>query len=582
MGLDTSRVLRIGVVWRGQVVAERVLDRRTDVTVGSRPECTVCVSAEEYKEFPASVPLAIVHQGAYYVVVPADGSDAVKLRGGAGEGRDLKNLIVNLKGQKCIPVEGYTGGSVQLDQAILMFQFVRGDSVPTVTHEETVLRIGLVHDDRLLSDQTFHVGRRPITIGSDKKCDIALPDNEYKNATASFGHKQDSTFRVRLPKTSDFVLAFDGNPLTKIEALQKKVAVDSGDFVEFDLPLKARGRATLGPYKVLFQVVKQSVTVPAVPRKSLLAQLATPFVNDTTWTLSFIIALLLIGSIIGQAMLFERTTGRFLAQKLEEEQIRELIEVDIPEKEEEKKEEKPDIVPPDVKEIAKKEDEKKPDKKAEPKIEAPGKQADPNDKIKHDRDVVLNKTVAGAFVNTKLFADDGGDDGSVQANRQAFGGAEAADGAGPGGALKLEGAGGGGGSVEKVGAGGGKGFGERKSDIAKVDAPVKREAVAQIKLGGLDGDDAGGSKGDIGKAISRKAGVVKQCYEAALRDNPEIGGKVVVGFTVGTAGTVTAVNISGAEGGFSDCIRAKFMNIRGLPILAAPQNFSQAYVFSKG
>lgn len=192
-------------------------------------------------------------------------------------------------------------------------------------------------------------------------------------------------------------------------------------------------------------------------------------------------------------------------------------------------------MPPEVKEIAKKEDEKKPDKKAEPKIEAPGKAADPTDKIKHDRDVVLNKTVAGAFIGTKLFADDGGDDGSVQANRQAFGGAEAADGAGPGGALKLEGAGGGGGSVEKVGAGGGKGFGERKADIAKVDAPVKREAVAQIKLGGLDGDDAGGSKGDIGKAISRKASAVKQCYEAALRDNPEIGGKVVVGFTVGTA-----------------------------------------------
>jgi len=72
MGLDTSRVLRVGVVWRGQVVAERVLDRRLDVTVGTRPDATVSVNPKEYPDFPALITLAVVDKGAYYVVLPAD------------------------------------------------------------------------------------------------------------------------------------------------------------------------------------------------------------------------------------------------------------------------------------------------------------------------------------------------------------------------------------------------------------------------------------------------------------------------------------------------------------------------------
>ena len=91
----------------------------------------------------------------------------------------------------------------------------------------------------------------------------------------------------------------------------------------------------------------------------------------------------------------------------------------------------------------------------------------------------------------------------------------------------------------------------------------------------------GEAKADVAKVISRKNSAVQRCYEAALRDNPDEGGKVKVSFTVGTAGTVTDVSVSGASGGFSECIKNKFMGIRGLPLLAAPQSFNQAYVFSK-
>ena len=99
------------------------------------------------------------------------------------------------------------------------------------------------------------------------------------------------------------------------------------------------------------------------------------------------------------------------------------------------------------------------------------------------------------------------------------------------------------------------------------------------RAGEMGGEGEG--KSDIAKVIARKNSAVQQCYEKALRDDPEVGGKVKVSFTVGTAGTVTDVNVSGASGVFADCIKGKFMAIRGLPIISSPQSFNQSYVFSK-
>lgn len=112
---------------------------------------------------------------------------------------------------------------------------------------------------------------------------------------------------------------------------------------------------------------------------------------------------------------------------------------------------------------------------------------------------------------------------------------------------------------------------------------AQKEAVAvKIKLtsAGVEGGDSG-SRGEVAKVISRKNSAVQQCYERALRDNPEAGGKVKISFQVGTAGTIEAVNVVGATGGFANCLKDKFFAIRGLPLLPSPQSFNQSYTFSK-
>lgn len=588
MALDTSRVLRIGVVWRGQVVAERVLQKRTDVTIGTRPDATVAVNPLVYSGFPASISLAVLQGGAYHIVVPPDPSHTVQLRGGpAGAQGAVRESVVTVKGQRLMPIETYTGGSLTMGEIILMFQFVRGDSVPTITREETVLRIGLVHDDRLLSDQVFH-GSEPVVIGSDRRHTIAVPDADYKGPPATFTpHNGGTTYRVRVAKESNVRLALDGQPLDAAEAIKRKIATEVNGFYEFDLPVKSRGRAALGPYTLLFQVLRQSITVPTVPRKSLIAQFAGPLVADSVWTVSLLIALVLVGSIVGQAILFQSTTGKFLGKEhSEEENVNTTYEVLVEEKEEPKKEEEKPAVEI-MSEQAKKAEEKElkeEKKKAPEKPQSVGKTMDPEEIRRNAREAIKKNTIAGAFggASTKLFGQaEEGEEGTVVAKTfGGDGGAEKGDG-GPGGGLKLAGGGGGGGTMEKVSAGKTKGFGDRESEATKVKAD-KEEKKVNISLSAGEMGGTGEAKTDVAKVISRKNSAVQRCYEAALRDNPEEGGKVKVSFTVGTAGTVTDVSVSGASGGFAECIKNKFMGIRGLPLLPAPQSFNQSYVFTKG
>ena len=589
-----NRNVRLGVVYRGSIVHEEVLDRRIDVTVGLRAGSTIQIPAKEYPEFPDSIELLAIDNNQYYLLVPSDPSARVSVRGTTEKG-----AAMTVRGKRAIAIENAAGGSLSIGDVTIMFQFVRADSTPTITRESNVLRVGLVYDERLISDRVFDNDKQ-ITIGNQKNLSIVLPDEDYQGPAIKFTNNRDGSFTLRAPATMRMRVATDGGPLELKELLAKAKARQDGNDVIVHLPLSTRGRIVMGQHTVLFQVIKQTVTVPAFPPKTLGQRIIGPFIVEPTWTISFLGAFLLVGAIVGQALLFQSSTGKYLDKaKAEDEIARGPIEIQIEQKEEPPKEEPADdkvvdavpIQAPADKKPAK--DEKKvadkaPDKAsdADKKPVSTGQTVDPEEAKRNAREAVVKNSVAGALVGangaaTKLFADDGGDgEGTVTAK---FGGA-AGDGdtGGPGkGGLQIEGGGKGGGTIEKV-KGKGGGFGERKADVVKVDEPKKVEAQASVKLGGLDGDDGGdGSKGDIAKKVASKAGAVKACYEAALRDNPDVSGKVKVSFTVGTAGTVTDVTVSGADGGFKDCIEGKFKAIRGLPILAAPKQFSQSFVFTK-
>ena len=590
-----NRNVRLGVVYRGSIIHEEVVDRRIDVTIGLRAGSTIQIPAKEYPEFPDSIELLAIENNQYYLLVPSDPTARVSVRG-----TTEKSAAMTVRGKRAIAIETAAGGSMSIGDVTIMFQFVRADSTPTITRESNVLRLGLVYDERLISDRVFD-DQKQITIGNQKNLSVVLPDEDYQGPAIKFTNNRDGSFTLKAPATMRMRIATDGGPLELKELLAKAKARQEGNDAIVHLPLGTRGRVVMGQHTVLFQVIKQSVTVPSFPPKTMGQRIVGPFIGEPTWTISFLGALFLVGAIVGQSLLFQNSTGKYLDKaKAEDEVARGPIQIDIVEKEEPPKEEEPDKAvadappiqaapDPKAKKDEKKTADKAPDKAADAdkKPVSTGQTVDPEEAKRNAREAVVKNSVAGALVGangaaTKLFADDGGDgEGTVKAK---FGGASGdgdTGGPGKGGGLQIEGGGKGGGTIEKV-KGKGGGFGERKTDVAKVEEPKKVEAQAKVSLGGLDGsDDGDGSKGDIAKKVASRAGAVKACYEAALRDNPDVSGKVKVSFTVGTAGTVTDVTVSGADGGFKDCIEGKFKSIRGLPILTAPKQFSQSFVFTK-
>ena len=585
----SNRNVRLGIVYRGSIVREEIVDRRIDVSVGLRADSTVQFSAKDYQDFPDHLDILFCEAGRFYLVVPSDPSARVNLRGGG------TNNVTTIRDRRCVPVDEIAGGSVVVGDVTVMFQFVRGYTQPSVTHERTVLRIGLVYDDRLISDRIFPE-EKAVSVGGTKADTVVLDQDDYSGPSIKFLNNKDGSVTLRTPKDVKVRVAVqDDAPRDLKELMTRGKAREEGNDVVCHLTLGTRGRAQLGPYTVLFQVIRQRVVVPQMDNKTFLQKFIGIFLSDVAWTTCFAISFLLVMGTVTQALLYQHSTGQYQDRiAAEQDPAKNTYEVLVAEKEPEPEPEPevPEEAAPELKpeEQAKPDPKAKPDKK-EPVAEAPkapvestGQTKDPAEK-KALVEAVEKKSILGALSGggaaTKLFGEAGeGEEGAVVAKTFGGAGEGEGDGEGPGaGGLKLAGGGGGGASVEKIKGGGKGGFGKRDAGAVAVKQEKKEKEVKVTMSGSIGGSGSG--KADIGKIISRKNSAVRRCYETALRTNPGLSGKVSVSFTVGTAGTVTSVNVLGASGEFADCISTKFSHIRGLPLLPSPQSFTQSYVFTK-
>jgi outer membrane biosynthesis protein TonB len=591
--MSSNRHVRLGIVYRGNIIHESILDRRVDVSVGQRATSTVQFLPRDYPEFPEFLDVLIIDQGQYYLVVPDDPKARINLRGGPKE-----KQTVEIRGKRCIPVEKMAGGSLVVGDVSVMFQFVRGDSTPTVTHERTVLRIGLVFNDRLISDRIFPE-EKVIRVGPTKEDSLVLDSADYTGAGVSFTNNKDGSVTFKAPKAMKMKIAQEGAaPLDITELTKAGKAQIEGEEVVAHLALGTRGRISMGDYTVLFQVIRQRIVVPSMEKQGFVKGIISAIIADSVYTTSLAIVFLAAFGVVGQALIFNHTTGKYLDKAKQEEKLANQTYEVVIEEQEEPEPEEPEEEPEEVVDVKPVEEEAKPAKeeakpeKEEPKAKEPakeekpqsvGEEKDPAERKRVAREVIAKKTIAGAFngaAASKLFGEaEEGEAGDVVAKTFGGGGDEAGD-AGPGGGVEIA-AGGGGGTVEKVKTGKRKGF-KRSDKATKVATKKKTEKKISIKLNSGTLGGSGPAKTEIAKVIRRKNRAIQRCYEAALRDNPNVGGKVGVSFVVGTAGTVTTVRVSGATGGFKSCIESKFKRIRGLPQLPAPQTFNQSYVFSKG
>jgi len=605
MSIDSSRVVRLGIVYQGRILHEHVMDRRADVTIGRAAGCTVQVDSPVV---PDRMSLLIVERGHYFLVVPDAPGARVNLRGGEGDtsGSGGGGGVQTVRGLRAMAVDAFTGGSVSLGELTLLFQFVRADTTPTVTLERTVLRIGIVTDDRLISDAIYPY-EKVVTIGNHKNETIVLPKDEYTGGRTVFTKVSGNTVTARFASGTTARVSVGDKPMDLDKLIAAGQARTVGGEVEVTLPVNARGRAIMGPYTILFQVVRQRLTVSAFQKKSLGRAFLDFFMADIVWTCSLLLAFTIGSSLLAEALIWQDAQGKFQKNlaKADETAREKFLEVDVEKKEdpppEDPKVDEAPIISDKAAEAAeetkKEEKQAKADKKADKgdkgeKAKSMGREIDEAERTAKVRDRVVQESAikglqsAGLGAGSKLFGGKGDGPGSVVAREGAFstgsgkeGTGTADGGSGLGGAKLGDGAK----SYSDTGGPSGKGGFTRKQDVV-VKEKKEPEKKLIISVGGSWG--GGGSDASIASAVKTKVGAkasaVKNCYEKVLRTKPNISGKVTVTFTLGTAGRVTNASVSAPDGELQSCIKARFEEIVVVGVtIPSPQKFSQTYVFSK-
>ncbi|MBM4342610.1 MAG: AgmX/PglI C-terminal domain-containing protein [Deltaproteobacteria bacterium] len=458
-----------------------------------------------------------------------------------------------------------------------------------LTHSSTALRrmrlrIGLVHDDRLLTEQAFDPAQT-VTIGASARDTLALPDVDYQGAALVFAPDGAGGCTVSAPADAQPRLAVQDAVLDEAAARRQGVVTARDGFLQFKVGRDHRGRCQLGPYTVLFQVIEQTVDVPVLPKLSVAQRLRRAAISEPAWKASLALSAGLLLSVVAQAEVWNRSTGRFLRAVPEElvqavwlPEPERLHLVPVAEIEPPPLEPAPaDPAPATASPAAKHPAASKPNKergKAEPTSrEGPQAlvQTDPARRIERD-------TIAGTFRPTSKIYQPEDEAAAEQVAHSHFRPATDADPTAQPGAERVQ--------VRK----------DSKHTATRVDkanvtvadrdqrdtadqGAARHETQVIVRTTPPVGPDEG--KTDVAKALRGKANAVQRCYEQELRANPGAAGKVTVTFTVGTEGTVTDSAVAGASGGFAECIQGVFARLRGLPLLHAAVTFSQSYVFSK-
>ncbi len=104
-----------------------------------------------------------------------------------------------------------------------------------------------------------------------------------------------------------------------------------------------------------------------------------------------------------------------------------------------------------------------------------------------------------------------------------------------------------------------------------------------VKVGEASGDFSGLSREEIDKVMRARSGVFKACYQKELNRTPNLGGKMVVGFTIGADGSVKSTRIDGGSSlrnaEIESCIKSNVARLRfpakGGAIVTYPIIFNQ-------
>lgn len=418
------------------------------------------------------------------------------------------------------------------------------------------LRVAVVYQNRVVHDRTFSSGE--VTIGTEAGVDIPLPPIGLSEGFQLFQHRGDG-FVLRLTDAVDGELHLkkETQPLQQslksrfeakgsVKSLKPDQNVSEAKLFETRVGPGDWGIIRLGDAQVVFQFVLPRAAVARAASfggfTGMIAALVAALFSVTG--IAFLLSVLLQSGFLFWAYWTDDTKEDLKTIQLDERWVQLMTDVKEEQEEEEiVKEDKPDDNTEE--EIAKEEDDK-------------FEEVDPRDQEESELDVTLHNVVKTdkpvgiqAAMSDKLLGAQGaaslfggqslgdamdqmaiGPDGGYFNAGFGYGAMGMGRGAGGGGAGG-RGAGQIGGLVDRGGGGGdGPSKGLGKKTKVKVKPKLALEASTQSQFCRPE---------NIKKVVSSKASALRNCYERQLLAEPDLAGKIVMSWKIGTDGSVMDV-----------------------------------------
>lgn len=440
-----------------------------------------------------------------------------------------------------------------------------------------ILRIGIVHDNRILEERLF---RRPasVTIGQGPENTFVYPLPGFPRSHELLSYSR-GTYTFVFPRGLIGKVSSADDLFDLDELVQTGRATPAGPFYQLPLGDDSRGKIRLGELSLLFQFV---TAPPPVPRLRLPAGAELGWIRqiDLPYAAFLTLSFLLLAVPAATLHAWYETRGQYLVTRGKQSRVFTELEAEIDlrrQRAPKVKVAEPTRDAPDRGESASAE--KAPEK--EPAAAAPTREVQPKARTKAVATAAdgtvdpYKKRVERVRERTLLkfvMPGAGGGEGGpivegVHAERMAeawsfAGGADTAQA----------------GDVAQFVApprspgyvnGPGRRGGPRPIAVRDVEGPGKTPEVAiRLKIHGELGDRFGQGevdKGSVADVFKRRQGALRHCYEKRLAVNPALSGRVRVTFTIGAGGRVTAVAITDNSSGDAELGRCLADRIREWP-----------------
>jgi hypothetical protein len=438
-----------------------------------------------------------------------------------------------------------------------------------------ILRIGIIQNGKIVEERLVRK-RESVTIGQSTRNTFVVPASNALPRTFTIFELTPAGYAINFSDQMDGRVSL-GDQVVALPALRQGKAQKKGELWHLLLPERSRGKVVIGDVTVLFQFVTPP---PVQPRPQLPPSVRSSLMQNLDWMLVAVVAASFImhfGFVI-----YLRNIDWPRKPDIEEIPDR-FVQMIVP-----KKIEEPKPV------VAQKEDEKAEEKKeakkdkgeTKPKAVKPPRDPEAEARAAAERRARLAADVQkmgvlkilgakgenGSVADLVKGGDVSGDADKVFAQvggvgvAGAGGGLRSAKGAGGTGSLR------GGGSLRASGPGE-VGTGERGGERA-VKGIVKDSAPVDVD-GSLD-------PSVIAREIRGRLGAIKACYEAGLKRNPNIGGKLQLRFEISSVGKVTSADIendSMHDDEVASCIKSRVMTWRFPAPAGGSVQFSYPFIF---